>query len=432
MRWGVLKLAKKKSTKPPRKMTKHQLTRWEKQKKRQRIIFYAGIGIIIAAILTIGVGWFVSEYLPMHETVLKVKNTEYDMGYFIKQLKAYSQGQPSNISSLSEQTATLIGRNQFIKEDAAKLGITVSDDEIKAGIAKNPQFNNDYWELVRTQVLVTKLRDEYFTKDVSETAEHRHVMAMLLESESQANEVRARLVNGEDFSTLAKELSLDAVSKETGGDFGFRPPGMLTDLLVTSVVEDYAYGSEKGVLSQPRYDAEKSKKLGYWLAKVVADEANTDPAKLHIWAMLLGSAEQGRDVKARIEKGEDFATLAKEISQLATAKDDGGDLGLVTIEQLNKPMADFVFGSTTQPGQLSDPIRDDAFNTKGGYWLIKVLDIELDRKISDEDKNVIINKALNQWITALLADPENKIDESLLTSQKKTFAILRAMGDLSK
>ena len=58
---------KKKAEKPQREMTKRQLAQWQREKRRQRIIFGAGIFIIAAIILMVLVGWYASEYRPLHQ-----------------------------------------------------------------------------------------------------------------------------------------------------------------------------------------------------------------------------------------------------------------------------------------------------------------------------------------------------------------------------
>ncbi|GAG36553.1 unnamed protein product, partial [marine sediment metagenome] len=93
-------MAKKKVEKPRREVTRRQLSRWQQQKRRQRIILIVGISIIVAVLAVVGVGvyqgWYVPQYQPLHETVIEVNDTEFDMAYFIEVLE-YSrdaQGMP--------------------------------------------------------------------------------------------------------------------------------------------------------------------------------------------------------------------------------------------------------------------------------------------------------------------------------------------------
>ena len=74
----------------------------------------------------------------------------------------------------------------------------------------------------------------------------------------RAEQVRARLEAGEDFATLAKELSDDPGSAPQGGDLGIIEPGMMDPAF-----EQVAYGLAKGELSQPVRSA-----FGYHLIRV--------------------------------------------------------------------------------------------------------------------------------------------------------------------
>jgi hypothetical protein len=71
---------------------------------------------------------------------------------------------------------------------------------------------------------------------------------------------------------------------------------------------------------------------------------------------------------------------------------------------------------------LSEPIRDEAVVTTGGYWLVQVLAEEDDRELSADDRDFLKNKALSDWVAALWDDPENEI-ESFLDADQKNWAI---------
>jgi parvulin-like peptidyl-prolyl isomerase len=304
------------------------------------------------------------------------------------------------------------------------LGITVSDEEVDKELKSyNPPLSKDYRDVARTQLLVGKLRDEYFDKQVPTLAKQRQILAMFLESESQANEVRARLEAGEDFATLAGELSLDAVCKAKKGDLGWRPEGVLPLLLETSIVDEYAFNSEVGVLSQPIFDENKTKMVGYWLIKVLERDEEAKTAKVKV--MLLASEQQADEVRARLEAGEDFAALAKEFSQHDESKGNGGDFEVTSPDAVSSAFSEFAFSA--ELNVLSQPIRDEAVSTKGGYWLLKVVGIDDNRQITDEDRTLLKADALNKWGKALFDDPKNKV-KSYLDDEKKGWAIMYAIS----
>lgn len=419
-------MTKKKQQKPKREVTKRQLSRWQQQKKRQRLILGVGIFIIVAALVTIVTGWYTTQYRPMHKTIVTVNDTSFDMNYYIKMLKYYGQGQPANyLYFLADTVVEIIQRNELVRQEAEELGISVSNDDVDEELkSRDPPLSKDYRDLVRTEMLITKLQDEYFEHQVPLFAEQRHILAMLLESEIQAMEVRARLEAGEDFAELAGELSLEALSKTKKGDLGWRPKDVLSELLETPIPIDYAFDAQVGVLSQPIYDEEKTKSVGYWLIKVSEREEDSDMT--YVQAILLSHEEEAQGVKVRLGAGEDFAALAEELSQHEGSKENGGDIGWLTPGTMNPAFDEFAFNSEVELETVSEPIRDDTVVTTGGYWLIKVLDKDDNRKIEDDDRTLLKSKALNEWVASLWDDPENKI-ESYLDEDKKSWAVLKAV-----
>ncbi len=417
-------MAKKKVEKPRREVTKRQLSHWQQQKRRQRIIAISGISIIAVVIVLVGAGWYISQYRPLRETVIRVNDTEFNMDYYVKTLKFYGEGQTSYyMYSLADEAVMIIEQNELVRQEAMKLGLSVSNDAVDEELkSRAPPLSRDYRDLVRAEMLMTKLRDDYFEQEVPAFGEQRHIMVMFLESESQAQEVRAKLEAGEDFAELAGELSLDGLSED--GDLGWQFKDVLTILLGTPVLGEHAFSAEVGVLSQPIYDEDKAKGIGYWLIEVL--EGEEDSEEVSVQAMLLESEEEAREVRARLEAGEDFATLSEEFSQLVVAE-KGGYLGLLAPGMMTAAFDEVVFDAKPEPGTLSEPAKDEVAITKGGCWLLKVLDKAENRQIEDTDRDLLKAVAFNDWLSELWDNPENEIDDSYLDDEKKAWAVDRAL-----
>jgi peptidyl-prolyl cis-trans isomerase SurA len=417
----------KKVEKPKLELTKRQLSRWQQQKRRQRFILSAGIAVIVAVLGVIGGGiysqWYLGEYKPLRETVIEVNDTKFDMDYYVKMIKYYTQGMSSQyIQYMADAVVKNVEQNELIRQEALKLGFSVSDAEVDKQLGSS--LSQDYRDVVRTEMLVNKLGDEYFDKQVPTYAEQRHIFAMFLGSEDKANEVRGMLEAGEDFSQLAGLLSLDTTTEDNKGDLGWHPEGILTSTLGTSLVDEYAFSAEAGVLSQPIYDETKTKTGGYWLVKVLERDDEAKTAKIKV--MLLGSEQEANEVRARLEAGEDFATLAKELSDHEASKESGGDFE-VSKGEISSTFSDFVFGSELD--ELSQPIRDDVQTTKGGYWLVRVSEIDDNRQITDDDRNLLKGEVFDKWVEGLFNDPANRI-ESYLDTRKKAWAVAYVLKDL--
>jgi len=75
----------------------------------------------------------------------------------------------------------------------------------------------------------------------------------------------------------------------------------------------------------------------------------------------------GRKLLERALAGEDFAALAKEYSDDAATRGEGGDLGYFGKDMLPKPIEELVF--SMKPGEIRGPVRADR-----GFHVIKLVD----------------------------------------------------------
>jgi parvulin-like peptidyl-prolyl isomerase len=139
----------------------------------------------------------------------------------------------------------------------------------------------------------------------------------------------------------------------------------------------------------------------------------------HIQAMLLSSEEEALAVSSRIKAGEDFATLAAELSQDKNSKESSGELGVISKGKMSSAFDAFAFNPSTEVGVLSPPVRDETVVTKGGYWLIQSSGKEDNRQIDAGDRDYLKSRAFDQWLAIL--DTSNTY--SKLSDAQKTFAI---------
>lgn len=425
-------MAKKKLEKPRRETTRRQRSRWKQQKRRQRIIFGLAILIVVAVLSVVGVGvyqgWYVSDYKPLHEVVLEVNGTKFNMEYYTNMLKYYTQDMsPDFVSYMTDYVVDLIERNELAKQEAAALGITISDEEVDELMNRlDPPLDEDYRDIAVTQLLLQKMRDEYFDPQIPQSAAQRHITAMFLESEAQVNEVTDRIEAGEDFTALAAELSLDEVTKEAEGDLGWRPLGVLPLVVDSAILEESAFNAEVGVLSPPILEEAKSKQVGYWLIEVIEVDETVDPIEAKVRRILVGSEQEANDIRDRLEAGEDFAELATEFSLDTLSNTEGGEMTLSP--GVSTTAFDiYVFDPEVELGVLSQPIRDTEGSSVGGYWLIEVVASEDNREIDEENRLILKNDVLNNWFEGLSDNPENNIVNHL-DEEKTQWAVNYVSG----
>jgi len=89
-----------------------------------------------------------------------------------------------------------------------------------AALAKVGISEGFYRDMVRQDLLRSKMW-EVTGRDVPTSEEQVRVRRIVLETEEEAEAVRERLEAGEDFITLAQELSIDEATEENGGDLGW-------------------------------------------------------------------------------------------------------------------------------------------------------------------------------------------------------------------
>ena len=419
-------MAKKKTPPVVRSVTKRQLSHAQKQHRQQRFIMGVAMAIIAAVVILVGSGfyfqWYLPEFKPRQETVLEVNDRQFDMDYFIDALSYHAAGYPQYASLFADSVLSNMEATELMRQEAEKLGITVDEKDVDEKIKTDKIANSTVMrDLVRGQLLSQKMRDEFFGPQIPEADQQWHVMAMFLESQSQVDLIKARIEAGEDFGTLAEELSLESTTQSSKGDLGFRPAGVLESLLNSSVIETAVVGSQVGTLAQVQ-DAEKTKSVGYWLIRVTERTEALTGARVS--GMLLRSEEEALAIKARVDAGEDFTTLAEEFSLVWTeeSKDDRGNF----TSESTEVFVEYVLSASTPLNSVSHPIRDTGRSSPGGFWLFKVVESGV-KVISDTDRDTLINQAFTLWIEEKQADEQNNIVKNM-TDEMKAFAAARVQA----
>ena len=427
-------MAKKNKDEKPREYTRRQLSHFQKAQRRQRVIFISGISIIAAIVLIVMLGWFFSEYRPLHRTVIRVADSEFNTSFYIDTLVYFGKANPDQtLEVLNVNIPNAIIENELLRLAAEPLGIIVDDEQVKETLKNNGQTANDaVVAIARTQQLETRLKDEYFgTTVVPESEDQVHVLAFLAESESLANEARDKLINGENFSTIVELYAENPYAEAVQGDYGLHPRSILEEETDSAIPLDYAFAAEPGDLSPPLSDNASYKSIGYWLVNVLDHPSDNSST---VQALYLSSNEQALEIKARLEAGESLATLADTYSQYTPSREKHGDLGVMsrtdnTTFLVSGPFDGYVFGSATELGKWSDPIVDTKFSTRGGWWVVKLVEKEVDRPLSAEDRQYLLDKAYSDWLTDVHLQYNPEIDISGL-SDVLTWAIDRAKKDL--
>jgi peptidyl-prolyl cis-trans isomerase C len=287
---------------------------------------------------------------------------------------------PGKVASVN---GTAINQDQFDrslayqKEIAALQGMTITDDQM-------PQLKYEVLQnLISTELLYQESQKSGIKVEETEINETY-----------EAQKQKAQFKTDAEFEAALKQ------SNKTMASYRAEiKQGLAIDRFVKSKFTDKTTVSDseakKYYDDNPSYFQQPAQvRISHIMIRVdsKADQSKKDEAKKKI-----------EQVLNRLKDGEDFAALAKEVSEDANSKNNGGDLNYISKGQAPQSFEDAAF--TLKKGEISDIVTTDS-----GYHVIKVTDKQDAKKISyEESKNDIItslksskvNSAVSKYIIAL-------------------------------
>ena len=125
------------------------------------------------------------------------------------------------------------------------------------------------------------------------------------------------------------------------------------------------------------------------------EEHKEDLEEVNAKHILLNDEKTAKEVKEKLDNGEDWNKLAKEYSQDSYNADNGGDLGYFKRRDMDQRFSDKAFSMKT--GEVSEP-TESSF----GWHIIKVEDIKNSPLLLKEEINTVINQEkYTEYLTEL-------------------------------
>ena len=124
-----------------------------------------------------------------------------------------------------------------------------------------------------------------------------------------------------------------------------------------------------------------------------------------VWArhILVKTQAEAVIVLDRLNKGEDWAVIAADVSLDTSNKDDGGDLGWFSRGRMVKEFEDAVFG--LEEGMLSDPVE-----TQFGWHIIQIIGHKT-FQVSETDYRTSQETAYTDWFNTIKETAEININD---------------------
>lgn len=201
---------------------------------------------------------------------------------------------------------------------------------------------------------------------------NRQVLEQELISQVLMDQAAARM--GIKVSDAEVQASIDSVIKELGGKEAF----------------------DQGLAARGMtYDEFVKEQRDQLVANALRDQLTADvPRKaeqIHARHILVNTAEEAQKVLARLKGGEDFAKVAKEVSQDTSSAENGGDLGWFPRGTMVPEFEEVAF--KLQANQLSDPVQSPF-----GYHVIQLLEKDPAREMDEDLWQSIRQQKFIEWL----------------------------------
>jgi parvulin-like peptidyl-prolyl isomerase len=150
---------------------------------------------------------------------------------------------------------------------------------------------------------------------------------------------------------------------------------------------------ERGTTLEQIKAMERSQIIGQkMMMDVITKDVPTTARFVHARHILCNSREDCEAALARIEAGEAFEDVAREVSQDAASAEPGGDLDWITIGMLPSQQLEQEIFKVPVGG------RSPVVLTDFGYHIIEVLDEDDARELSEEQRYTLREKAYIDWL----------------------------------
>lgn len=254
----------------------------------ERRIYLAAAVIGAAVLLIVAAGVVLTVILPPRAKVVTVGSRTFTAAELAMRAK-YAVIQEGNEAAVSDPATVIpaMVREEVLRQKAGELGVSVSDDDLKAELRKRlglapekseeefqaaydrlierlPISRSDYEEIVRTSLMGTKAIESFKAK-VPEKGPQIHLLGATSPDRQKLEDLRTAVAAGKDFKTEAAARGL--VKEAAQADLQWFDPASLPERI--RPVRDLAAGQ----LSEVFMDDPTA---GYFLA-MVAERVDDQP-----------------------------------------------------------------------------------------------------------------------------------------------------------
>ena len=274
-----------------------------------------------------------------------------NLGYTLEELPAVLASENIPYAEYREQSREDLMIEQLQQRDVINR-ISVTPRELEQCLAKTDATATNQFDYNISHILIS----------VPANAAPQDIEA----ARTKVNSIYERLENGEDFARLAIATSAAQTALD-GGSLGWRKGSQLPTLFADTVVR-----MKPGEFSKPLQSGS-----GFQIVKLndMRGVERTVVEQVHVRQILLRPNEILDEaavrqkligIKEQLDRGDDFATIAKNVSEDKYTATDGGDMGWVDPKEFVPEFAEML--RTMATNEVSQPLR-----TRYGWQLVEVL-----------------------------------------------------------
>ena len=403
---------------------KKHVARLQREQQQSRMILYAFVGILAAVVLLLVYGYLDINYFQLQKPVAKVGDTEILASQFeprvrmqrqqiLAQYNQYAQyGQlfgmdvQTQLTQLETQlnSTETIGQSvldqmineQLIRLEAAKRGITVSDAELNE--AKQSSFaffpnGSPTPTASPTEVTLPEVPAEAY-KIVTKTPLPTATLEFTLTPEVTTGTVEATATAQPSATPTA---TLEPIPTATQGPTATASP-TATPYTLEGFNTQFSDAQER----MQKLGLKEKDYLEFFdlqvLERKLLDDLTAELPRVEkqVWArhILVADEVTALTVIERLNNGEDFAVLAKELSTDTGSAQNGGDLGWFGSGAMVAEFETAAFALEKPGDYTTTPVASDF-----GFHIIQLI-AKQDRPLTAEQYDAAKNKVFSDWLTA--------------------------------
>lgn len=388
---------------------KKHIARQQREQQQGRIILYTFFGILAAVVLLLLYGWLDIKYFQANRPVAKVGDAEILVKDFeprvrlqrqqlLSQYNLYSQYQQfgMDVSAQLQQIQSSLDapvtvgqtvldqmiNEELIRQEAAKRGITVDETELNDAVQAAFNYFPDGTPVpsaTPTQVTLPDVPAEAFTI-VTQTPLPTATLEPTATPESAPT------------ATATPVLPTPTVGPTS------TPEPTATPYTLEGFQSDLENSNQRMV--KLGFDEDVFRKFfeAQLLETKLREAISADIAttQTQVWArhILVADEQAAKDIIVRLQAGEDFATLAKELSTDTGSGLNGGDLGWFGTGAMVPEFETAAF-ALKNPGDITtEPVQSDF-----GYHIIQLI-AKQERPLTADQYETAKQKAFADWLTA--------------------------------